>query len=424
MSRKNSSRRGFLKTLSVAGTALAASSFGKANAATDNNLPRFAVISDIHCGCNRRPLVKIPRALKNLQRTGHLDAVFVIGDLTDNGRVKQYDQLLSIFKDKSVIPETLPVYFMMGNHEYYNEEEPVENFTRKIGQPQNQFIDIKGYPFITLSCEGSGADDYKENAQKFLEDHLARANSECPGKPIFVFFHFPPKNTSYGSYGSVHSRPQGTSVLLPYLEKYPQVVVFSGHTHIPVGDPRMIFQDKFTSINDGSTSNAWVALGKDESIWENPDRHLEVTEGLIVNVLPGTKLNVERWDTYRNVPYVPWEVDWKNKNYKGQTNSEAPKFEFGVKPKVQITGSGCLVTYPQAKDDDIVFRYIVEIKDGGETVASYKQSSQFYLTTQMPETLTAEFDKLPSGKKLTASVKALDSFNNESDAIVSIPFSV
>ncbi|GHT12067.1 hypothetical protein FACS1894170_06440 [Planctomycetales bacterium] len=418
MSRKISQRRDFLKTLTVAGTALAASSFGMANAA-DNDLPRFAVISDIHCGCNRRPLVKIPRTLKNLQRTGHLDAVFVVGDITDNGNTDQYDQLLSIFKDTSVIPATLPVYFMMGNHEYYTKkgENGIENFRTKINQPLHQFIDIKGYPYITISSE-DGNNNYKEEAQKFLETHLAKADKEYPGKPIFVFFHRPPKDTTYGSVGG-----WGSDVLEPYLEKYPQAVVFNGHTHTPVGDPRMLFQDKYTVMNDGHVSELWVASG-DVDAGVHPPQSLEVTDGLIVNVLPGSLLNVERWDTYRNVPFKPWRVDWKNKNYKGQRDSEAPKFEFGVKPKVQITGTGCLVTYPQAKDDDIVFRYFIEIKDGDTVAATVKQSSQFYLTTQMPEKLTAEFDKLPSGKKLTASVKAVDSFNNESAAIVSDAFSV
>jgi Icc-related predicted phosphoesterase len=287
--------------------------------------------------------------LKNLQRTGHLDAVFVVGDLTDNGNAEQYDQLLSIFKDTSVIPATLPVYFMMGNHEYYTkkDENSVENYKTKIHQPMHQFIDIKGYPYITISCEGHGNNDYKEEAQKFLETHLAKADQEYAGKPIFVFFHFPPRNTSYGS----HS--WGSDVVVPYLEKYPQVVVFNGHVHTPVGDPRVIFQDKYTAINDGSVTYVAVVEGEVDR-GPHPERNQEVADGLIVNVLPGSLLNVERWDTYRNVSYKPWHVDWKNKNYKGQTNSEAPKFEFGAKPNVQVTGTGCSVTYSQAKDDDIL----------------------------------------------------------------------
>lgn len=48
--------------------------------------PRFAVISDTHFGNNvgEGPMVKVPKALKNLQNCGEkLDAIFICGDLTD-----------------------------------------------------------------------------------------------------------------------------------------------------------------------------------------------------------------------------------------------------------------------------------------------------------------------------------------------------
>ncbi|MDR2642331.1 MAG: hypothetical protein LBC74_06015, partial [Planctomycetaceae bacterium] len=205
------------------------------------------------------------------------------------------------------------------------------------------------------------------------------------------------------------------------LEKYPQVVVFNGHTHTPVGDQRMIFQDKYTAINDGSMY--YCCVEKNEvSNGITPEGSNDVQEGIIVNVQDEDKFNVERWDLRRNVAYQPWNVDWKKKNYKNQNDKTPPRFESGVKPKVNLSGSGALVTYPQAKDNDAVFRYLIEIKDGNNVIASYKQFSQFYLTIQQPDKLTIEFANLPKGKQLTASVKALDVFNNESTAIISENF--
>jgi hypothetical protein len=126
----------------------------------------------------------------------------------------------------------------------------------------------------------------------------------------------------------------------------------------------------------------------------------------------------------RNVAYQPWNVDWIKKNYRNQNDKTPPKFKSGAKPKVHLSGDGALITYPQAKDNDIVFRYLIEVKDGDTVIASYKQFSQFYLTIQQPDKLTVEFADLPKGKQLTASVRALDVFNNQSAAIVSEKFTV
>ena len=37
------------------------------------------------------------------------------------------------------------------------------------------------------------------------------------------------------------------------LEKYPQVIDFSGHSHYAANDPRSIRQGRFTTVNTGST---------------------------------------------------------------------------------------------------------------------------------------------------------------------------
>jgi Icc-related predicted phosphoesterase len=431
MQRERITRRQFLRTAAVTAAVftgdgifqhgnirLNAAETVPQTAAPQTALPRFAVISDTHFGGGSDGgVARNAHGLKNLLLQGNLDAIFIVGDLTDNGRAKQYDQLLSVYKDESVIPSSQRVVFMMGNHEWYNDEGPEKNYLEKLGQPKHQYLDLKGYPFITVSMSGGGGNDYSEEGQKFLEEKLADADKKYPGKPIFVFFHIPPEKTSYGS----HS--WGNSVLPKYLEKYPQVVVFNGHTHTPVGDQRMIFQDKYTAINDGSMYYCCVEQNE-ISGKIHPEGNGDVQEGMIVNVQTGGKLDVERWDLRRNVAYQPWNVDWEKKNYRNQHDKTPPAFEPGVKPKVHLSGSGVFVTYPQAKDNDIVFRYFIEIKDGDTVIASHKQCSQFYLTIQQPDKLTAEFADLPKGKQLTASVKALDVFNNESAAIVSEKFTV
>jgi UDP-2,3-diacylglucosamine pyrophosphatase LpxH len=55
-------------------------------------------------------------------------SVFVVGDLTEKGMAKQYDQLPAVFKDETIIPGSQRVVFMMGNHDFYSEENSVGNY--------------------------------------------------------------------------------------------------------------------------------------------------------------------------------------------------------------------------------------------------------------------------------------------------------
>jgi hypothetical protein len=257
-----------------------------------------------------------------------------------------------------------------------------------------------------------------DETKKFVAEKTAEVAAKYPNKPIFLFSHIPQQDTCYGS----HS--WGSTSFLSTLEKYPQAVFFSGHTHTPIGDPRMIHQGKFTSINDGS--NQYCCVEKNE-VEDGVGLRCgsNVTEGFIVNVLPGSKFEVERWDTFHDEEILPrWTVDWKNYNFLNRTGTPAPAFAKGIKPTVKVNGKGCDVTFPQAKDNEAVFRYFVEIQEDGKTLATVKKFSQFCLNSAMPETLTATFKTVPKGKKLTAAVKALDSFNNTSEVIVSEEFTV
>jgi Icc-related predicted phosphoesterase len=419
-------KREFLKVFTVTGTSLAIGRdvrlFGADTVVPPEthhsfSLPRFAVMSDAHFGTasGYGSYCKVSRALRNIVQKGNLDAIFVVGDLTENGTAKQYDQLWAVFKDENIIPVRQRVVFMMGNHEYHSKENSVDNYTTKIKQPLHQYIDIKGYPFITLSM--SNRSGYDNEVKLFLAEKMEDASKKYVDKPIFIFSHIPPANTCYGS------KSDGNSVFLSILEQYPQAVFFSGHTHTPIGDPRTVWQGDFTSINDGSTCSLWSESGEVDNETGGWYRHGDnTTEAMIVNVRAGSLLDIERWDTFHNEPMPNLPVDWKNKNYRNRIKKTVPTFADGVKPTVQITGNGCIVTFPQARDEEVVFRYFVEIKDGGKTVTLNKKSSEFFLNSMMPEKLSVDFFSLPPGKKLTANVTALDSFNNKSATIVSNEF--
>jgi predicted phosphodiesterase len=406
--------------------------------------PRFAVLSDTHFdnqeGGDESSAIKVPRAVKNLTRKGNLDAMFLVGDITDHGMASEYVSLLGTFTNTEIVPANLPVYYLLGNHDQGGGSAAGEYlFLNNLHQPMNQYLEIKGYPFILISQNGGTVWDYNHAAQRFLSESLADATANYPGKPIFVFVHVPPRNTCYGS---SESDGWGSPVFPPLLAPYPQVIVFAGHSHFPLGDPRSIWQGEYTSVNDGSTNYSefepglLTGLGNIHPKDINPETlaaynsYNKVTEGVIVNVVDvGATVLMERWDTRRDEEILPrWTVrapyDGSNfvDEYKGRNGLPAPFFEEGSADKIEVNkvNNSVWVKFPQAKDNEVVHHYIVNIKDAenNSVLKTVIMFSQFYLNSEMPDSLLVEFLGLPVDKQLIVEIIAVDSYYvNRSDAI-------
>ena len=389
--------------------------------------PRFAVMSDTHFGNTKGegPMYKVPNALKNiLSKTPRVDAIFICGDLTDWGKPEQYQQFKQVFDDRSIVPEDVKVYVMMGNHDNYADG-ALQNYL-VLNQPYHQLIDIKGYPFITTSMNGGSWDDYSAEEVQALDDNLARATREYPGKPIFVFTHVPPMNTVYGTCDGEGG--WGSNILTPVLKKYPHAVIFGGHSHFPLGDPRSIHQGIFTTINDGSVTYSEIEPGTvDEGI--HPAKYEYVTEACICSVDRDTTVEIQRWDTYGNEEMLPrWYVKAPHDGSQfvytnARTGGTAPVWADTDKVTVSGVADGkCTVAFPQAADDENVHHYVIELVSEGKTVATHGLFSGYYLNSRMPKALSMTLQGVPDGKTLTARVKALDSYKNASAWLVSEPF--
>ena len=433
--------------------------------------PTFAVISDVHFGNSNGegPMVKVPRALKNISSYKKLDAIFVVGDLTQGGIAGQYEQLVSVFTDEDNFTNPIEQkIFMMGNHDNY-----VANSTYKDGlkafndgkeYPLDQYIVIKGYPFITISLRnGVNNDDaslsygegcYPKEVQDTLASWMARAAKECPGKPIFVFTHMLPRYTCYGAWpgeGDEASPTWSMRPLNPILNKYPQAVVFCGHTHFPLGDPRTIHQgvdpnsDKqnyYTVINTSSTTYGSIH-GPSVDEGTHPAGSEHVTEGMIVDIQPCGNVEVRRYNTKLNEEILP-DNRWLLKapfdgsqfayadirdtydNIYGKelrTGLPAPQFAAEAAVKVESTASGVSVTFPQASDNEVVHRYKIQIVNSkGYAVKNNWIFSQYYRGSEMPDSLTVSFSGLEVGAEYTATVQAYDSYENASDKLSSEKF--
>ena len=420
----------------------------------------FAVISDVHVGNNsgKGYKVKIPQALQNLTGYGKLDAMAVVGDLTDNGRTDQYQEFVQFFGSNSNIINPVENFiFMMGNHDNYdsngqnNYKSGLRSFNGNRSYPLDQYILIKGYPFISISQRGSANNDdnvsngttsYPSTVVTTLKRYLKRAAEEAPGKPIFVFTHVAPRWTCYSSWGEIEGAAWAMKVLNPVLNEYPQVVAFCGHSHYPLGDPRSIHQganpnstrnNYYTVINTASTTyseinpNA-VAAGI------HPESYAYVTEGMILVEQENGDIEIRRYDTYRNVEIDPdhrWvlkapfdgsmfqyadirDADDNPNNVPLRTGLPAPAFYKSAELTLNVYPNEVKVTFPQATDNECVFRYKVRILQGETEVKSAFVFSQFYLTTDMPQTLSYTIEGLTADTKYTAEVTAYDSWDNQS----------
>ena len=435
--------------------------------------PTFAVISDVHFGNSKGegPMVKVPKALKNLTSHKKLDALFIVGDLTESGATSQYSQFVQVMSNKANFTNPVDtMIYMLGNHDNYASQDNYTNGLKPLNNnkayPFDQYIVIKGYPFITISQrnssntdasnEANGTGAYPKAVQDTLRKWLERAETECPGKPIFVFTHVPTKFTCYSSWpgeGDGTSWPTWSmKVLNPILNDYPQAVVFGGHSHFPIGDPRSIHQgvnpnsskkNFYTGINTGSTTYSEIHKPS-VNAGIHPEKYDYVTEGMILTVQPNGDVKIQRYDTYRNEemhPEKPWVLKAPHdgsmfeyadirdaadnvNNLPLRDGLPAPVFAGDAAITLSTpTTNSIKVTYPQATDDEYVFRYLINIKnEEGKVVKEFYQFSQFYLNSQMPNTLTATMDGLMPNTTYTAEVIAYDSYDNTSTALVSQPF--
>ena len=83
----------------------------------------FVVISDTHVGNNYggRYMEKVSNTLQYLTGQSKLDALAVVGDLTDHGDTDQYEKFVELFTGtENFVSPVDNFLFMMGNHDNYN----------------------------------------------------------------------------------------------------------------------------------------------------------------------------------------------------------------------------------------------------------------------------------------------------------------
>ncbi len=186
------------------------------------------------------------------EKYNKLDAVIVAGDMTGSGFPEEYEVFMGITENH--LKEGTEFVPCMGNHEFiaYRDNDATvayDVYKQYVNGEVDLHTVINGYHFIAVSYDDNGDETFKTKTD-WLREQLDIAVADTGDKPIFVIQHPHPALTVYGSIN------WGNFEIRTVLEKYPQVVDFSGHSHYAASDPRSIWQGSFTAVGCSGVTGA------------------------------------------------------------------------------------------------------------------------------------------------------------------------
>ncbi len=375
---------------------------------------RFMVVSDVHI--KDEPCVEEERLIKGIkiayrlaeqsENYKKLDAFYAVGDFVNRGTRTQMEKFKRIL-DTELKPETEPV-LMMASHEYMDGdvERAHKYFDEIFKMPVDNHREINGFHFISVTCS-KGCDFFPDKVE-YAANELKKAREADPKKPIFFFQH--PHLTDTVS-GSIYWADEK---FIPTLMNYPQVIDFSGHSHVPINDPRSIHQKHFTSLGTGSLS--YTELDEFDKYYDTfPANKENFAQMTIVEADKDGRVRIHPYDIITdNFFPMTWEIDepWNVESFKytdaRYKTDVAPYFENAGITISDITDNSFNVTFPQAKTTDYYvndYKVVIKEKENGLTVKTKALWSDYYFYN-MPETLTVPFEDLKSNTEYDIHVYA------------------
>ena len=318
-------------------------------------LMRVAVISDTHVTPKPESAFLVREAYK-LFRQLKVDAVINCGDIADHYYVEGYKHYRNAAAE-AYQNEKLPLeFFAYANHDLIGRrgetQDAIFGDVRKhlrIFHAPESITKFRGYNFITVRQSVS---------EEVFEKLIVRAIKDTPDKPVFLIDHIPARNTVYDS------DTWGSGARRKILDKYPQIVQFSGHVHGTLANELNIWQGGFTAVNVGGLAY-WHAV-----LLGNIVRTRHSDMALIVDVYKD-KLVLRRFFAKSKREYqpdTPWIVQLPYKPEqavytpeKRYAASTAPEFAPDTKVSAAVRHDGVTITFPPARHKDGVFYYKMEL---------------------------------------------------------------
>ncbi|MBQ1213194.1 MAG: metallophosphoesterase, partial [Clostridia bacterium] len=362
----------------------------------------FGAISDVHVAVSpQENKSKFTNALNTLLAFAKdddgdgLDAVVIAGDMISNNSKGDKTANLEMTAFAKIVKEFANSTFgtnvlvTLGNHDTRSELSKLPSlYDTYLGQEYfakdvafnldkgYRHVVINGYHFILAEPLVSPYGEFDEDVLKWIDETLAKITKDNPDQYVFFVTHPTVANTVYGSeddFEPGHNRWRSTN-LGAVLEKYPQVITFSGHTHSPIFDERCIMQTGFTAVNTGSTANTAFELEKYENMVENTlpvMDNSDVSTGLMVQVDENGNVKITRIMFSQNEEIKDaWYLEHPQadgahlETYTRdgrEAANKAPVLEGDV--SVQVEGGKVKLSFPAGTDDDFVHHYTFTVKD-------------------------------------------------------------
>ena len=395
--------------------------------AQDDFVPvmRFVATSDTHIedfgdtGSQRlSSMIKTAYAISEADADyKNLDAVVFSGDITDNGHLDSFFTFAAI-TDNEIREGTERLAVVSKAHDGYSHSKNSLNiYTSLTGQETDFHRVINGFHFIGISRSNT-LKHYTKQQVQWLDENIASAVAADPEKPVFVFQHEHVRDTVYGS---SKSDGWGLETFTEVLEKYPQVVHISGHSHFPANDPRAIWQGSFTAINDGGL--AYFELAVDGRNGQFPEGKERMTQALIIEVDADNRVLVKVLDVDAGTIMREFLVDNINEEnktkYSFETRKEsavAPVFADDAALTYEKKSGKHYITVPQAQvsEDNEVFLYRIQVLNEKGKITYKDWAFSQYFFSDKPETIT--FDGfITLRKNFTVRVYAEDVWGNTSE---------
>ena len=385
------------------------------------------------------------------QSTRGLDALVMPGDMTNNGFQQEIDTLLKFYRQELVI-NGKPFIYCSGNHDIYSEDEGA--FTQRMkkafegtgafsadikawGANDSRHSVVGGIHFIQVNVNNYEWSNgvYSDDVKQWLDDELAAATTADPGKPVFVLSHLSIQNTVTGSDYYEPSMPDmvwGCDYIKPILDKYPQAVLLSGHTHFSMNSERSFLQDKFTMINMGvihymiTDYGYWNMNEGKSTLPEDFDRH---PQGALFEVDKNGTTRIRCYDFGLGKQMAQTVIlpapGYKNSLTRyGWDRANKPGPTFPSKDiKAETQDGATSVTVPRASGNGSqVLYYLVNIVDESGTVIAdnHKYINDLLITAQeadMANPVTLALGRLAAGHTYTITVGACNVWGTEGDVL-------
>ncbi len=340
--------------------------------------------------------------------------VLVVGDLIDEPINNQLSLFKSTLESEVDVTKT-PMIYTIGNHDV-PKYAWASTMVSDVAYIRNMFGDdyfltdqdqsmrtgyearhcvIGDYHILSVSPNADQPILYDPTVVSWLDDQLAKITKEDPERYVIVLTHPMIKNTVYGSMlGEADgiwssSLPQywATDALTPVLRKYPQAVVFGGHLHFPLNDPRSVWQGDFSVF--GCASVRYMALENGqyedmESATVMLDKN-DFSQGNLLQFDASGNMRVLRMDFYnKDVIETPIESPYPSSDkshltkYNHTTRSLANVAPSLSTLNVEVNDGVAKASWAAGTDDEFVHHYVLTVKKSGITVVTKKILADFY----------------------------------------------